>query len=133
MYCILRRCSACESLPLVTYKFYSSYYISETIFICENFCSSLSFYFLINGPFRYFRIFNTVGNKQIFFIKVCRCLDSNRGPLVSKATFLPTESQSCAISNFFRFEFFPLAQSPSRLYYCWPTKRSNLRESRFFV
>ena len=43
----------------------------------------------------YFRLFNTiqltVNNKCS--IKICRCLDSNRGPLESEATALPTEPQ----------------------------------------
>ena len=51
-----------------------------------------------NGPFPasfffIFRLFNTVNSKQMFEIQVCRWLDSNRGPLVSEATALPTESQ----------------------------------------
>ena len=33
--------------------------------------------------FLYFRLFNTVDSKQMFNIKVCRWLDSNRGLLVS--------------------------------------------------
>ena len=53
--------------------------------------------FLKNGPFPasylYFHLFNTVDNKQMFYIKVCRWLDSNRGPLVSDVTALPTEPQ----------------------------------------
>ena len=40
--------------------------------------------------FLYFRLFNVVNSKQMFYIIVCRWLDSNRGPLVSKATALPT-------------------------------------------
>ena len=43
--------------------------------------------------FVYFRLFNTVASTQMFHIKVCRWLDSNRGPLVSEATALPTEPQ----------------------------------------
>ena len=43
----------------------------------------------------YFRLFNTiqltVNNKCS--IKICRCLDSNRGRLVLEATALPTEPQ----------------------------------------
>ena len=42
----------------------------------------------------------------MFHIKVCRWLDSNRGPLVSEATALPTEPQPLSLSsytaNFFR-------------------------------
>ena len=45
--------------------------------------------------FFYFRLFNTI---QMTFnnkcsIKICRCLDSNHGPLTSEATALPTEPQ----------------------------------------
>ena len=48
--------------------------------------------------FLYFRLFNTqltVNNKQMFNINInfCRWLDSNRGPLASEATTLPTEPQ----------------------------------------
>ena len=42
--------------------------------------------------FIYFRLFNTVDNKQMLN-KFCRWLESNRGPLVSKAASLPTEPQ----------------------------------------
>ena len=42
--------------------------------------------------FIYFRLFNTVDNKQMLN-KICRWLESNRGPLVSKASALPTEPQ----------------------------------------
>ena len=45
--------------------------------------------------FFYFRLFNTiqltVDNKCS--IKFCRCLESNRGPLIPEATALPTEPQ----------------------------------------
>ena len=41
----------------------------------------------------YFRLFNPVGSKQKFFMKVCRWLDLNHGPLVSETTALPTEPQ----------------------------------------
>ena len=51
--------------------------------------------FCRNGPFPasllYFCIFNIVDNKQMFYIKVYRRLDSNLRPLVSEATALPTE------------------------------------------
>ena len=51
----------------------------------------------LNGPFSasflYFRLFLTDDSKQIFYIKVCRWLDSNCGPLVSEATVLPIEPQ----------------------------------------
>ena len=42
--------------------------------------------------FIYFRLFITVDNKQMLN-KFCGWLESNRGPLVSKATALPTEPQ----------------------------------------
>ena len=44
--------------------------------------------------FFYFRLFKTIQltvNKCS--VKMCRCLDTNRGPLVSEATALPTEPQ----------------------------------------
>ena len=43
--------------------------------------------------FLYFRLFNTqlTVNKCSIYINFCRWLDSNRGPLVSEATALPTE------------------------------------------
>ena len=44
--------------------------------------------------FLYFCLFNTVDSKQMFHIKVCQCLDLNRGPLVSEAVALPIEPQS---------------------------------------
>ena len=34
--------------------------------------------------FLYFRLFHTDDSKQMFYINVCRWLDSNRGPLVSE-------------------------------------------------
>ena len=44
--------------------------------------------------FIYFRLFNTADNKQtIVQYKFCRWLESNRRPLISKATALPTEPQ----------------------------------------
>ena len=55
--------------------------------------------------FVYFRLFNTVASTQMFHIKVCRWLDSNRGPLVSEATALPTEPQPNLII-FLPFLFF---------------------------
>ena len=36
---------------------------------------------------------NTVDSKQMFYIKICRWLDSNGGPLVLEATSVPTEPQ----------------------------------------
>ena len=45
--------------------------------------------------FFYFHLFNTIQltiNKKCS-IKICRCLESNRGLLVSEATALPTEPQ----------------------------------------
>ena len=36
----------------------------------------------------------------MFFKKICRRLDSNRGPLVSEATALPTELQPLFINLF---------------------------------
>ena len=39
--------------------------------------------------FLYFRLFNTVDRKLMFYIKVCRCLDANYGPLESETTALP--------------------------------------------
>ena len=65
--------------------------------------SSFLTFFLKNGPFPasflYFRLFNTVVIIIIFF----RWLDSNRGPLESKATALPTEPQPLPII----FNFIP--------------------------
>ena len=46
--------------------------------------------------FLYFRLFNIVDSKQMFN-KFCQWLDSNRGPLVSEATALPTEPQPLPI------------------------------------
>ena len=47
--------------------------------------------------FLHFCLFNTddrrKDNNEISDIKVCRCLDSNRGPLAYEATALPTELQ----------------------------------------
>ena len=58
--------------------------------------------------FLYFRLFNTqlTVNKCSILINFCRWLDSNRGPLVSEATALPTEPQPlllclCLINNWF--------------------------------
>ena len=48
--------------------------------------------------FIYFHLFNTVDNKQMLN-KFCRWLESNRGPLVSKATALPTEPQPLPIAS----------------------------------
>ena len=51
----------------------------------------------LNGPFSasfsFFRLFNTVGRKQIFYIKVCQWLVSNRGPLLLEAAALPAMPQ----------------------------------------
>ena len=41
--------------------------------------------------FLYFRIFKT--EKQMLYIKVCRCQDSNHGPVELEATSLPTEPE----------------------------------------
>ena len=52
-----------------------------------------------NGPtqplFLYFRLFNTqlTANKCSIWINFCQWLDSNRRPLVSEVTALPTEPQ----------------------------------------
>ena len=64
-------------------------------------CQKLFYFFLFFKPaisglfFFYFRLFNTiqltVDNKCS--IKFCRCLESNRGPLIPEATALPTEPQ----------------------------------------
>ena len=45
--------------------------------------------------FIYFRLLNKVDNKCS--IKFCRWLESNRGPLVTKSTALPTEPQPLPI------------------------------------
>ena len=49
----------------------------------------------------YFRLFNTVDNKQMFYIKVCWWLDSNSRLLVSEGTTLPTEPQPLPYPNGF--------------------------------
>ena len=51
--------------------------------------------------FLYFRLFFTVDSKQMFYIKVCQWLDSNRRPLVSEATALPTELQPITTNVYF--------------------------------
>ena len=45
--------------------------------------------------FLYFRHiqYDTVDSKQTFYIKICRWLDSNHGPLVPEPTALPTEQE----------------------------------------
>ena len=43
--------------------------------------------------FLYFCLFYAVDSKHMFFIKVCQWLHSNRGPLVSEPTPLPTVPQ----------------------------------------
>ena len=44
--------------------------------------------------FFYFRFFNTIQlTENKCSIKICRRLDSNRGPMISEATALPTEPQ----------------------------------------
>ena len=67
-------------------------------------CQKLFYFFLFFKPaisglfFFYFRLFNTIQltvNKCS--IKICRCLDSNRRPLISEATALPTELQPLPI------------------------------------
>ena len=58
------------------------------------FCSSLKMGH--SRPlFLYFHLFNPqlTGNKCSIYIIFCQWLDSNRGPLVSEATALPTEPQ----------------------------------------
>ena len=61
--------------------------------------------FFKNGPFPasfflYFRLYNTADSKQMLN-KFCRWLDSNRGPLVSEATALPTEPHNhCPVWHF---------------------------------
>ena len=49
--------------------------------------------------FLYFRLSHTADSKQMFHIKVCRCLHSNCGPLVSEATALPAEPQPLSITK----------------------------------
>ena len=46
--------------------------------------------------FLYFLPFLTVDSKQMLYIKVCRWLDSNCGPLGSEVTTLPTEPTTTA-------------------------------------
>ena len=70
-------------------------YCSYDIFFVYGAKKSLKIWAIPGLFFFYFFLFNiiqlTVKNKCC--IKICRCLDSNRGPLVSEATALPTESQ----------------------------------------
>ena len=48
--------------------------------------------------FFYFRLFDTLQlTVTKCSLKICQCLDSNRGPLVSEATALPTEPQPLPI------------------------------------
>ena len=49
----------------------------------------------IRSFFHYFLLFNTVDSKNVSD-KFCHCLDSNRGPLESEATALPTEPTTIA-------------------------------------
>ena len=52
--------------------------------------------------FFYFRLFSTiqltVNNKCS--VKICRCLDLNRGPLVLEDTALPTEPQPLPLQTY---------------------------------
>ena len=45
-------------------------------------------------------VFSTANSKYVFIIKFCQRLDSNRGPLVSEPTALPTELQPLAKFGF---------------------------------
>ena len=49
----------------------------------------------------YFCLFNTVDSKQMFYIQVWQCLDSNHGPLVQETTALPTAPQPLAMLRAF--------------------------------
>ena len=55
--------------------------------------------------FIYFRLFNTVDNKQVNYqklkYKICQWLELNSGPLVSKANTLPTVPQPLPMINIF--------------------------------
>ena len=70
-------------------------YCSYDIFFVYGAKKSLKIWAIPGLFFFYFRLFNTiqltVNNKCS--IKNCRCLYSNRGPLLSEATALPTEPQ----------------------------------------
>ena len=63
---------------------------SEHMVFFKNGLFPASFSFLFSS-FQYNTIHLTVNNNCS--TKICRCLDSNRGPLVSEATALPTEPQ----------------------------------------
>ena len=65
----------------------------------------------LSGPFPasfYFRLFNTVDSRQMINIKIWRWPDSNRRPLASEGTSLPTEPQAtlCSIGPCFQFNGF---------------------------
>ena len=46
----------------------------------------------------YFRLFKTaVHNKQMFYVKICKRLDSNLGALVSEATALPIDPLALSV------------------------------------
>ena len=65
----------------------------------------------------YFRLFNTVDSRQMINIKIWRWPDSNRRPLASEGTSLPTEPQAtlCSIGPCFQFNGF-YKKNDSNLY-----------------
>ena len=74
-----------------TYTGRTFFHISICCKICNNVC------FLKSGPFPASFLFIFVFSVQLIInkcsIKFCRWLEANRGPLVLKATALPTEPQ----------------------------------------
>ena len=96
--------------------------------------SSISFFFKKVGHSRplfslYFRLFNNVDSKQYQY-KICRWLDSNRRPLVSEATALPTEPQPRPLSSisFLPSEVRPPKSSDQQFYhFVLKLSRSNVK------
>ena len=66
--------------------------------------------------FPHFRLFFTVGSKQMFYIKVCQLMYSNRRPLVLDTAALPTEPQPLPTSSicYLRFRALFLLASGDR-------------------
>ena len=89
--------SICKRNPVKILLFDPCWWLTRPKVILKsfgvNFCTPVVF--LKNGPFpasfMYFRLFNTQLTVNKCSIIFSRWLDSNRGPLVSEATPLPTE------------------------------------------
>ena len=82
----------CQKLTLGFSKVLLVFFLSRSSPILFRYCSAINHSSNLPLPIQIMILCRWyIGVAVTFFKKICRCRDSNRGPLVSEATALPTE------------------------------------------